>query len=76
MKTGHRHDAVARTVLPLSLLIAAMMGGCYRHVVGVKGPGASSYNVYEPHYKPEEERQIEGWFGSIFGQKPADQKKK
>lgn len=25
--------------------------GCYEHVVGVKGPGADAYDVYEPNVK-------------------------
>ena len=56
--------------------LALGMAGCYRHVVEVRGPGAAAYDVYEPHYKPEEEQQIEDWFGSIFGKKPTDSKKR
>ncbi len=36
-------------------LVAA--GGCYRRVVGVKGPGASAYDVYEPNLKTREDTQ-------------------
>jgi len=47
------HRRVIRTALALMTLpaIAAAFsasGGCYRHVVSAKGPGASAYEIQEP----------------------------
>jgi len=75
MKSSRRQVARALMVAAVSLPPAMALNGCYQHVVGARGPGAESYNVYEPHYKPEEEQQIEDWFGSIFRPQPADKKK-
>ena len=49
-------------VLVMALIAA---GGCYRRVVGVKGPGASAYDVYEPNVKTREEQQPENKYHSV-----------
>lgn len=65
-------------LIPLITLlvgVAVLLGGCYRHVVDVKGPGASRYDVYEPHFQPQEEEDIKSFFSNLFGGS-ADKKKK
>lgn len=39
-----------RCLVVLGGLVAALgvCGGCYRHVVGAKGPGASAYEIQDP----------------------------
>lgn len=41
-------------------------GGCYQHVVGVKGPASQNYNVHEPNiergesvWSPDQPRPVE-----------------
>ncbi len=40
--------------LPLFAAMAiacTLLGGCYKRVVGVQGPGSDAYDVYEPNLK-------------------------
>lgn len=36
-------------------MLIATLSGCYRHVIGVEGVGSHQYDLYEPHYLPEDE---------------------
>ena len=38
-------------------MIVTLTGGCYKRVVGVKGPGTEAYDVYEPNLKTPEKTQ-------------------
>jgi|SoiMethySBSTD1v2_1073268.scaffolds.fasta_scaffold06531_12 hypothetical protein len=52
------------TIAVLALGIIAP-SGCYQRVVGVKGPGASAYDVYEPNVKTREEKQPDNKYNSV-----------
>lgn len=57
-------------LIPLITLLVGVgvfLVGCYRHVVEVKGPGASRYDIYEPHFQPQEEEDIKSFFSNLFG---------
>ena len=60
----------------MTLISFGGLSGCYSHVVGVKGPNSTSYDVYEPHMKPQEEEQIKGFFGGLFSNKSNEEKKR
>ena len=49
-------------VLATAIIVSS---GCYKRVVGVKGPGASAYDVYEPNVKTREESQPENKYHSV-----------
>ncbi len=38
--------------------MALFSAGCYQHVIDVKGPGRGSYDIYEPHFEPQEKEDI------------------
>jgi hypothetical protein len=46
-------SALTRTTVVCALACAAL-GGCYRHVVGVKGNGPNNYEVHEANIKDGE----------------------
>jgi len=66
-----------RHIRSLSLLvvaiIATILSGCYERVVGVKGGGPNTYDVYEPNLNERQEQDlvdgIGDFFGGLFGQK-------
>jgi hypothetical protein len=37
------------------LVAALACSGCYKHVVGVSGPGSEAYDVYEPNRQEPED---------------------
>ncbi len=66
--------------LLIATLVTVVLSGCYEHVVAVKGPGAQGYDVYEPHFKEQEEKDIidgiDEFFGNLFGtNKEADKRR-
>ncbi len=62
--------------LLVAVILATLLSGCYERVVGVSGGGANTYDVYEPNFNEQEEKDIlDGigdFFGSLFGQKKED----
>jgi len=73
-----------RRLRPWTLIIAAASAvslcGCYSHVVSAKGPGAQAYDVYEPNFNEQEEKDIidgiDEFFGNLFGTNKAPDKKR
>jgi len=52
---------VAFTGLFVGLFEGLFGGGCYRHVVAAKGPGAENYRLYEPASKSMVLPKLDNW---------------
>lgn len=48
-----RNRSILCRLLPAIVLGVMPLSGCYERVVGVKGPGASTYKIYEPNLKED-----------------------
>ena len=53
MEPRRFQSPLTRTTVVCALAFAAL-GGCYRHVVGVKGNGPNNYDVHEANIKDGE----------------------